>query len=174
MDAWWIRLHERIYNFTLPVNGGGGVLPWMSLWAPGRIDQLACDFSTILSPATFRNIFVRDIEKMGTWTEFGMYHLDGKTCMRNMLDILLEIDCIKAIEFTPGANSLPTLSAEYIPRYKKILSSGRRLYLLAEPSEVETLCRELPSRGLYLCTYADSKEDAGRLIENTFKWSKKS
>jgi hypothetical protein len=57
-----------------------------------------------------------------------MYHLDGKTCMRNMLDILLTINCIKVIEFTPGAGSLPTYTAEYIPRYRKILENGCRFY----------------------------------------------
>jgi 5-methyltetrahydrofolate--homocysteine methyltransferase len=173
MDAWWIDLHEKLYRLTLPVNEGGGILPWMSLWAPGRIDQLACDFSTILSPATFKNVFVRDIEQMGAWTEYGMYHLDGKNCMRNMLDILLEIECIKAIEFTPGVGSLPAYTEEYIPRYQKILESGKRLYLLAEPSEVEPLCKALPSKGLYLCTFAGGKEDADRLIANTYKWSRK-
>ena len=172
MDNWWILLHEKLYQLTLPVNDGGGVLPWMSLWAPGRIDQLACDFSSVLSPSTFKNIFVRDIEKVGGWTEYGMYHLDGQNCMRNMLDTLLGIECIKAIEFTPGVGSPPTFTEEYIPQYKKIIESGKKLYLLAKPSEVEPLCRELPSKGLYLCTCADSMEEADRLINNTYKWSR--
>lgn len=173
MDTQWIQLHEKLYQLTLPVNSGGGVLPWMSLWAPGRIDQLACDFSAIVSPEIFKNLFVHDIEKMGSWMEYGMYHLDGKSCMRNMLDTLLEIDCIKAIEFTPGAGSLPTYTAEYIPRYKKILESGRRLYLLASPDEVEPLCHDLPSKGLFLCTFADTRPEADQMIENTYRWSKK-
>jgi hypothetical protein len=174
MDARWVLLHEKLYQLTLPVNDGGGVLPWMSLWAPGRIDQLACDFSSILSPATFEELFVRDIETMGSWTEYGMYHLDGQNCMRNILDSLLKIDCIKAIEFTPGAGSPPTNTAAYIPRYKKILESDRRLYLLAAPEEVRPLCEALPSKGLYLCTFADSKRDADLLIENSYRWSKHS
>jgi hypothetical protein len=172
MDSYWIKLHEQLYQLTLPVNDGGGVLPWMSLWAPGRIDQLACDFSSVLSPGIFKELFVHDIEKIGSWMEYGMYHLDGPSCMHNMLDPLLEIKCIKAIEFTPGSGSPPTLTAEYIPRYKKILESGRRLYLLAAPDEVRTLCEELPSKGLYLCTFAESKRDADLLITNSFQWSR--
>jgi hypothetical protein len=173
MDGWWIKLHEKLYALCKPVNDGGGVLPWMSLWAPGKIDQLACDFSSVLSPDQFRGIFVRDITQMGAWTEYGMYHLDGPACMKNMLDILLGIDCIKAIEFTPGAGSPPTLTPDYIPRYKKILQSGKRLYLLAAPSEVEALCRELPSKGLLLCSFAPSREEADKMIKNTYTWSKK-
>jgi hypothetical protein len=172
MDAHWTHLHEKLYQFLLPVNEGGGVLPWMSLWAPGRIDQLACDFSTTISPATFRELFVRDIEIMGSWMEYGMYHLDGQTCMRNMLNTLLTIDCIKAIEFTPGAGAPPTFTEEYIPRYKRILESGRRLYLLAAPDEVQPLCEALPSKGLFLCSFAPSRREADLMIENTYRWSK--
>lgn len=173
MDSWWVRLHEELYQFTAETNDSGGVLPWMSLWAPGRIDQLACDFSSVLSPAMFRALFIPDIEKMGEWTEYGMYHLDGPACIRSHLDALLEVDCIKAIEFTPGAGSPPTLTREYIAQYRKILESGRRLYLLANPDEVEPLCRLLPSKGLFLCTFAESRAQADRMIENMYRWSRK-
>jgi hypothetical protein len=171
MDRWWVKLHEELYNITIHVNDNGSILPWMSLWAPGRIDQLACDFSSVLSPATFKDLILKDTELMGAWTEYGMYHLDGPACMRNHLDTLLSVPCIKAIEFTPGAGSPPTLTASYIPRYKKILESGKRLYLLAEPDEVEELCKQLPIAGLFLCTWADSREDADRMLENAYKWS---
>jgi hypothetical protein len=83
------------------------------------------------------------------------------------------LDRIKAIEFTPGAGSPPTWTAEYIPRYRKILESGRRLYLLAAPEEVQSLCESLPSKGLYLCSYAGSRREADIMIENTYKWCKK-
>jgi hypothetical protein len=173
MDDVWIRLHEELYKMTVNTNCGGGVLPWMSLWAPGRIDQLACDFSSVVSPSTFKELFVPEIELMGSWTEHGTYHLDGPASMANTLDILLEIDKIKAIEFTPGIGFPPTTTPEYIPKYRKILESGRRLYLLADPKEVEPLCKALPSRGLYICSYADSREEADRMLQNACVWSKK-
>jgi hypothetical protein len=173
MDDWWVRLHEKLYVLTERANDGGGVLPWMSLWAPGRIDQLANDFSALLSPGMFREMFVPDIEKMGAWTQYGMYHLDGPACMRHHLDTLLEIPCIKAIEFTPGAGAPPTLTDAYLPRYRRILDSGKRLYLLAKPDEVEPLCRALPSKGLFLCTFASSREAADDLIRHMYEWSRK-
>ena len=172
MESHWCNLHEKLYQLTLPVNGGG-VLPWMSLWAPGRIDQIACDFSTALSPKLFKELFVPDIQKLGSWTEYGTYHLDGRTAMQNHLDTLLQIPEIKTIEFTPGIGSDPTLTEDYIPRYRKILDSGKRLYLLAEPHEVEPLCRLLGSKNLFMSTWAESREEADALIENTYKWCKK-
>lgn len=173
MDKWWVDLHEKLYQETKACNEGGCVLPWMSLWAPGRIDQLANDFSNILSPEMFKEIFALDIETMGAWTEYGMYHLDGQKCMRNHLDTLLGFDCIKAIEFTPGAGSPPTLTEEYIPKYRQILESGKKLYLLAEPDEVQPLCEALPSKGLFLCTWAPDRASADRMLQDMYKWSKK-
>lgn len=173
MDLWWITLHEKLYQLTKPVNDNGCVLPWMSLWAPGRIDQLACDFSSVLSKQMFKRIFVSDIMKMGEWTEYGMYHLDGQACIRHHLETLLGIDCIKAIEFTPGVGSLPTLTEEYIPKYRQVLESGKKLYLLANPSEVQSLCKSLPSKGLFLCTNVNSRDEGENLLSNLYGWSKK-
>jgi len=166
----WVKLMEQIHIMTKDVNEGG-VLAWMGLWAPGRIDQIACDFSSVISPSMFEEFFVPEIVKMGDWCEYGVYHLDGPSCMNNMLDILLEIPQIKTIQFTPGIGSPPTSHEHYLPRYKRILDKGRNLYLLVQPSEVENLLTELPPEGLYMRTYVDTQDDADDLIRKVFKWS---
>ena len=110
---------------------------------------------------------------MGNWCEYGVYHLDGPDCMRNMLDILLEIDQIRTIQFTPGIGFAPTYTEEYIPKYRKILEKGKNLYLLAEPQEVEKILQELPPEGLFMRTYVESEEDADEMLRNVTKWSSK-
>jgi len=167
----WVLLMEQIYQMATAVNADGDILPWMSLWAPGRIDQIACDFSYVISPEMFREFFVPEIIKMGDWCEYGTYHLDGPACMNNMLDVLLEIDQIKAIQFTPGAGSPPASTPEYIPRYKRILESGRNLYLLAEPHEIEGILAELPPEGLFFRTFVPSEDDAKDLLKKVTQWS---
>jgi len=167
----WVQLHEEFYNMTLATNDNGGVLAWMMLWAPGRHDQLACDLSTMISPAMFKEFFVPEIEREAGWCEYGTYHLDGPEAMRAHLTALLEIPGIHNIEWTPGVGCPPTLSPQYIPMYKKIQAKGKRLYLLAQPNEVEGLLAELSPRGLYLCTWAESEEEADALLRNVAKWS---
>ena len=61
----WVDLMERVYRMNGAANDGGDVLAWMSLWAPGRHDQIACDYSSLISPAQFRRFFVPDIRRMG-------------------------------------------------------------------------------------------------------------
>jgi hypothetical protein len=121
----------------------------------------------------FREFFVPEIEKMGNWCEYGVYHLDGPDCMKNMLDTLLEIEQINVIQFTPGIgiSAPPTYTEAYIPRYKRILESGRNLYLLAQPNEVEKILAELPPEGLYMRTYVDSEDEAEDMIKSVTKWS---
>jgi hypothetical protein len=166
----WIELHEQIYRLTNPVNDSGGVLAWMSLWAPGRISQLACDFSALISPSQFIEFFVPEIRKESGWCEYAMYHLDGPSAMRSHLGTLLSLKGIDAIEWTPGAGNPPTYSSEYIPEYRKIQAAGKRLYLLAEPKEVEPLLRELSPKGLFLCTHADSEAEADELLAKIVTW----
>ena len=76
-----------------------------------------------------------------------------------------------AIEWTPGAGSPPTYSEQYIPKYKKIQESGRRLYLLAQPHEIEGLLAELSPKGLYLRTDVETEDEAKELLKKVEKWS---
>ncbi len=167
----WIDCHEEIYQMTNPINDGGDVLAWMSLWAPGKHDQLACDFSSFISPEMFKEFFVPEIEKEGNWCDYGTYHLDGPDAIHNQLDTLLEVKQIRNIEWTPGINCPPTFTEEYIPLYKKIQKSRRNLYLLAKREEIEPLLSELSPKGLFLCTQADSEEEANDLLKKTASWS---
>lgn len=168
----WVALMEDAFQMTTGVNDNGDCLAWMGLWAPGRIDQIACDFSTAISPTMFEEFFLPEIVKMGNWCEYGTYHLDGQACMMNMLDVLLEVEQIRTIQFTPGTGSpLPTYCEQYIPRYRRILESGKNLYLLVQPDEVEKILGHLGPEGLYMRTYVNSEQEARDLLRNVEKWS---
>lgn len=116
-----------------------------------------------------REFFRPELEAEAAWTDYAVYHLDGVMCMRNHLDFLLEMDAIKAIEWTPGVGSPPTTTPEYIPVYKRILQKGKRLVLLAEPEEVEVLLNELPPQGLFIKTWATDEEEARAMLKMAVK-----
>ncbi len=169
----WVELVEEVYNQTYEANDNGGVLAWMGIWAPGRTDQIACDYSIVISPQHFQEFFVPEILKMGNWSEYGVYHLDGPQCMQNMLDTILEIEQIHTIQWTPGVGSPPTYSPQYMPKYRKILESGRQLYLLAKAKDIEGILSELPTKGLYLRTDVDTEDEANDLLKKVERWSVK-
>jgi hypothetical protein len=167
----WVQLMEHIYQKTTAVNADGDVLAWMGLWAPGKMDQIACDFASVISPAMFTEFFAPEVIKLGDWCDYGVFHLDGPACIKHTLDPLLEIPQIKAIQFTPGVGSRPTYTEAYIPRYRQILASGRNLYLLVQPDEVEKILAELPPEGLFMRTYVESQAEADEMLKNVSKWS---
>lgn len=171
MSDAWIETHDVLYEMSRKTNRDGGVLAWLNLWAPGRHDQIANDFSSMLSTEMFEEFFFPELKKMGTWLDFATYHLDGPQCIRQHTGALVQQDYIDCIQFTPGAGSPPASTPEYIPFFQKMQKAGKRLYLLVDPGEIEFLLGHLSSRGLFLNTYADSQEEADELIRKIEKWS---
>jgi len=90
----WIETHELIHSLCKAANQGGGVLAWLNFWAPGSHDQIANDFSTMISTEDFREFFFPELEKMGSWLDYATYHLDGPQCIHLHTDALLELDVI--------------------------------------------------------------------------------
>jgi hypothetical protein len=165
MSDSWVKAHEQLNSIFINNNEGGDVLPWLNLWAPGKHDQMANDFSTMISTEQFKEFFFPELIKMGQWLDYGTYHLDGPRCIYNHTDALLELDEIKCIQFTPGAGGPPASNPEYIPIFQKIQAAGKNLYLLVDPHDIVFILSNLSSKGLFINTYADSQDEADRIID---------
>ncbi len=169
----FLQLQDELFDIASVTYDGGGILPWMSLWMPGKQgNQLACDFSWVISNRSFREFFLPYILREANWCDYATYHLDGEMCMRNHLETLLETDAIKAIEWTPGDGCPKTLTPEYIPAYKRILEKGKKLILIPEPDEVDTLTQLLPHKGLFIKTFTQNEEQARalmKIVERNYK-----
>jgi len=162
----FLAVQETLYEIIKPTNDGGGTLPWMSLWMPGKNgNQVACDFSSVISNDSFEQFFTEAVATEADWSDYAVYHLDGPACMKNHLDWLLGFDDLKAIEWTPGAGCLPATAREYFPAYRKILDRGKRLVIQVMPEEVDTITKELPPDGLFLTTWARTSEEADNCVK---------
>ncbi len=171
MSDAWIETHEQINKLIKDAGQDGGALPWLNLWAPGKTDQIANDFSSMLSTDSFKEFFFPELVKMGKWLDYSVYHLDGPQCIMMHTDALLELSETRCIQFSPGAGSPPTSHPDYIPIFQKIQKAGKNLYLLAEPSEIEFLLSHLSAKGLFLNTWANSEDEMHDLIKLVEKQS---
>lgn len=171
MSDSWIEVEKVLYEMSKPYNDDGGVLAWLNFWAPGSHDQIANDFSSMLSTDMFRDFFFPELRKMGQHLDYPTFHLDGPQCIKHHVDALLEIDEIKCIQFSPGAGSPPASTPEYISQFQKIQRAGKNLYLLLDPSEIEFILDNLSARGLFLNSYADSEDEANLMIRKVEKLS---
>ncbi len=145
---------------------------WL-VWAPGRTYALQCDFSVMLNPQLFEELVVPEIEGIGRYLDYIVWHLDGPEEIK-YLDFLLELPEIKAIQWVPGAGK-PTAS-HWIPMLKRVQEKGRALHLsVKDEAEVEVLLRELSPEGLFLSGGFTGKteEDARDLLAMVTRLSAK-
>ncbi len=167
----WCRLHQELYAIARPANDGGCPIPWMQTWAPGPHYQMSCDFSAVLSPDMFRRFIVPELQGYLKVNTYSVYHWDGPDALKH-LGALLELDDLRAIQWTAGAGQEPAASPRWIPYYRRVQAAGKCLILpFVEIGEVERLLAELSSRGLFLATWASSEEEAGDLLRRAGSWT---
>ena len=128
-------------------NDEGSSHAWMHLWCPKRVVQVQCDFSVMISPEDYKRFVVPELEATAEWTDYAVYHLDGKEQIRH-LDAILSVDAIKMIQWTPVAGQPPT--SDFIPVLQRIQKNGKGLVLLLQAWEVEKVITELSSKGLQI------------------------
>lgn len=168
----WKLVHNKMFEISKPCNDGGCPIPWMQIWAPGPCYQMSCDFSTALSPSLFREFIVPELVDYMTVNEYSIYHWDGPDELKH-LDALLELNQLKAIQWTPGAGNEPTSHDRWLPYFKRIQDAGKCLLLpCAEAWEVEKLLANLSSRGLHISCWAESESAATELVSKADGWTR--
>ncbi len=166
------RINDPYFDLVRSDDADGCVHAWMHLWAPGRLAQMQCDFSAMISPAMYERFAVPELVKTGRRLDYAVYHLDGMEQVRH-LELILAVDEIDAIQWTPVAGQ-PRTSA-FIDVFRTIQSAGKSLVLLPEPDEIEPLCRALRPEGLMLvCNSFPDKAIAQDTLRKLSAWSAQS
>jgi 5-methyltetrahydrofolate--homocysteine methyltransferase len=147
-----------------------GYMYWMGIWSDRPSIDLQNDFSCMISPKMFNEIFLPSLEQQTQWVERTIYHLDGPGAIRH-LDALLSLPRLTGIQWVPGAGSPPM--SKWLPLLRRIQTKGKLLALNCEPWEVETLLTGLEPEGLLLSTSCSSEEEAKDLLKKANRWSVK-
>jgi hypothetical protein len=144
---------------------GGNSFHAFALWGPGKTAKVQCDFCCMISPRMFRRFVKPFLAEQCAWLDYAMYHLDGTQALPQ-LPALLEIESLRAIEWTPQAG-LPTGgSPEWYPLYRRIRAAGKSVQAInVLPEEVEPLIDAVGSEGLFIITRAESEQRARDLLE---------
>jgi len=165
--AIWCRLYDRFYEII--TDAAEGSTCWFPLWSPGKFYAAQNDFSYMVSPKTFRDIFVPTVEQQTNFLDHTVYHVDGKGAFAHV-DALCELPRLQALQILPGAGQPGPL--HFMPMLKKVQAAGKNLHIDLRPDEVETALSELSARGLFIATSCDTEADARALLKNAEKWSK--
>lgn len=163
----WCRAYDQFHGVTREATEGSTC--WFPLWAPGKFYAVQNDFSYMISPKMFREIFLPAIEKQTNFLDYSVYHVDGEGAFAHV-DALCELPRLQAIQILPGAGKPSAL--HYLPVLKKVQTRGKNLFIYIAAEEVETALSELSARGLFLDVWCQTEDEARALLKNAEKWSR--
>ena len=120
---------------------------WTGIWAPGDMDALQCDFSTMLSPDMFNEFVKPELEREAEFFDFALWHLDGTDEIRH-LDAICSVKGIRAIQWVDERSAG---QIAYLDLFKKIRKLKRSLTLSCRSvDEAVELTKQLGKDGLAL------------------------
>lgn len=162
------RIMREVYDIVKDVNDGGSCIQWLSTWSPGFHAQMQCDMSVMISNPMFEEFILPELQAQCNFLEHPLYHFDGVEQIRH-LDSLLSIPNLRAIQWTQVAGQRPC--TDYFPELRKIQAAGKSLVIPISPDQIQPVMENLSSKGLYLLTTANSREEADAMLKDIAKWT---
>jgi hypothetical protein len=160
-DVWLDEFDNNMKMIELSGNTGH-VCCWTGIWTPGTTFTIQEDFAYMISPDMFRQFCLPSIVKMIEAMEFPFFHLDG-VGMLGHLDMLLEIDKLKVVQWQPGAGK--ERLDQWYDVIRKILAAGKSCQVFANPDEIDDLVLNVGSRGLLVIVNNADNAQAQSLVD---------
>lgn len=163
----WIEVYEKLYSVTK--EGAEGSTHWFKIWAPGKSFPVQNDFSYMISPKMFIDIFIPTIEMQLEYLDYSVYHVDGAQAFVHV-DALCDLPRLNALQILPGEGKPSPLC--YMDVLKKVQAKGKNLHISLKTNEIETALSELSARGLFIDAFCESEEEAAYYLKMMSVWSK--
>ncbi|MBN1874816.1 MAG: hypothetical protein JXA33_11350 [Anaerolineae bacterium] len=147
----FFEAYQRIYDI-IKLEDGSSCFGAFRLWGPGKVYKVQCDTSAMFSSRMFTKFVVPALTAQCEWLDYSMYHLDGHQCISH-LDLLLDIEPLDAIEWTPDPQVPSGGDPAWYAMYRKILNAGKSVQAVGvKPEEVEPLLDAVGGKGMYIMT----------------------
>lgn len=165
----WFDAYSRIYDL-IRLDDGSALFGAFQLWAPGKVAKVQCDASAMFSPRMFEKFVAPALRRQCAWLDYSMYHLDGPDALRH-LDLLLDMDELDAIEWTPGPQAPSGGNLAWVELYRRILAAGKSVQAIdVKAAEVLPLLNAVGSEGVYLLVNCRSEAEMEELARQV--WSR--
>jgi len=128
-----------------------------------------CDFSCMISPAMFRDMFLPALVRELRHYEVSLYHLDGPTALKHLYT-LLEVPELTAIQWVYGAGN--GRCSDWLPVYQKIQAAGKGLELRhLEMDELDCIMENLRPEGVWIGMAGVPNRDAAEhVLKRVAQW----
>lgn len=142
----------------------------------GKCAKVQCDFCALISPLHFREFVKPSLEKQCSLLDSSLYHLDGPDEIKH-LDALMEIEDLKALQFTPGAGNPDGGSLLWYPIYDKVKAAGKSIWVnISDGSfsdwvqSADRLINTYGSESMYIIFPVMSIPESDNLISHAAKY----
>jgi len=147
----------------MPISAWCGITSTKRWYVPSN------DFSCMVSPAMFDDVFLPELARECKSLESSVYHLDGPGAIKH-LDSLLTIKELNAIQWVYTADGIQKPS-DWMHLYKKVQKAGKGLQISINISELDYFMEELSPQGIWLGVGGIStKDEADAVIKRLLTW----
>lgn len=120
----YFKVFDELYDIIR--EGDEMAFCYFSSWAPGKMTKLQCDISTMISDDDYRRFVQPYLREQCQKIPYTLYHLDGVGALHH-LPAILEIEELKAIQWTPGVGEPQGGDPKWYDLYKKIIAGGKSI-----------------------------------------------
>jgi hypothetical protein len=118
----------------------------------------------MFSPKMFAQFVVPALTAQCEWLDHSMFHVDGHQCIPH-LDLLLEIEALDAIEWTPDPQVPWGGDPRWYPMYRRILDAGKSVQAVGvQPDEVAPLLDAVGGAGMYIVARVKNEADLETIV----------
>ncbi|MBN1131946.1 MAG: hypothetical protein JXR52_05660 [Bacteroidales bacterium] len=159
----YLEVFNRLYDIIRV--GDEMAFCYFSLWAPGKTTKIQSDISVMISEEDFRKFAQPYFREQCRNIEYTLYHLDGVDAIRH-LDAILEIEELKAVQWTPGYGQPQGGDSGWYNLYKRIKSAGKSVMpCWVTVEEMEPLLDYVGPEGMNILMDFRSEKDVDRALE---------
>lgn len=142
---------------------------WMPFWAPQPFASTQSDVSCMLSTEMYDRFILPELDLIGQEVGAMWYHLDGGDA-RQHLPRLLSLPYLRVLQYTPAPFEQPNGPA-HLEMYRAIQAAGKIIHIEIPIENIEPLVRELDPGLILYSTYAPTRAEGEKLLEQSARWS---
>jgi hypothetical protein len=159
----YFKVFDELYEIIR--EGDEMAFCYFSLWAPGKMTKLQSDISIMIGNGDFRRFVLPYIREQCQKIPYTLYHLDGVGAIRH-LDALLDIEELKAIQWTPGINEAQGGDPKWYDLYRRILTGGKSVMASwVRIGEIRPLLDAIGADGVHLMIDFKTEADIEKALK---------